>query len=98
MKRSSVRPSVRLAVPSFDSSSGVRRVSRETCGQEISIDSGGAESVGKASDRCDTGGHLHFHPLKFSLFTICFSCIFSRPPAATAPQHGAQQQMRAVSR
>jgi len=35
-KRSNVRPSVRLSVPSIDSSSGVRRVcSSAPCGQEI---------------------------------------------------------------
>ena len=46
MKRSSVRPIVRLSVPSTDSSSVVRRVCCPASGAQISIDSAAAAGAG----------------------------------------------------
>jgi len=71
-RRESVRPSVRLSVPSFARITPLQRFCCwAPCRQEISIDSGSRQVP---------------------------ETVAAGRPTAAAPQHGAQQQMRAVSR
>ena len=87
MKLSSVRPSVRLSVPSIKSSNGVRLVCCSApCVQEISINSCGRRAAGagaqqqmRAASRCqpteEAERRLRFILDYFSLVFSLLSCV-----------------------